>query len=63
MHVLHECLCNGSTPQVTIAGGLGNVHVKRLAYDVCKAVPLSESDGGLLLDGIKVGRLETHAAP
>ena len=49
--------------QVTIAGGLANVHVKRLAYDLCKAVPLSDADAGLLYDGIKArahSRLRTR---
>jgi hypothetical protein len=30
--------------------------VKKLAYDLCKAVPLLPSDYSLLVDGIKVHR-------
>lgn len=40
--------------QVTIAGGVGHQQVKKLAYDLCKAVPLLPSDYSLLVDGIKV---------
>lgn len=40
--------------QVTIAGGVGHPAVKKLAYDLCKAVPLSPADYSLLVDGIKV---------
>eukprot|EP00878_Enallax_costatus_P036408 GHUV01040884.1.p1 GENE.GHUV01040884.1~~GHUV01040884.1.p1 ORF type:complete len:122 (+),score=18.87 GHUV01040884.1:160-525(+) len=39
--------------QVTIAGGVGHQQVKKLAYDLCKAVPLLPSDYSLLVDGIK----------
>jgi len=39
---------------VTIAGGVGHHAVKKLAYDLCKAVPLLPSDYSLLVDGIKV---------
>eukprot|EP00775_Hariotina_reticulata_P003869 gene3869-4124_t len=39
--------------QVTIAGGIGHQQVKRLAYDLCKTVPLLPSDYSLLVDGIK----------
>lgn len=39
--------------QVTIAGGVGHPHIKKLAYDLCKAVPLLDTDYGLVLDGIK----------
>jgi hypothetical protein len=39
---------------VTIAGGLGHHAVKKLAYDLCKSVPLLPSDLSLLVDGIKV---------
>lgn len=51
----HDCIAVDRTAllQVLIAGGLANVHVKRLAYDLCKAVPLSDSDSGLVCDGIK----------
>jgi hypothetical protein len=40
--------------QVIIAGGVGHHAVKKLAYDLCKAVPLLPSDYSLLVDGIKV---------
>jgi hypothetical protein len=40
--------------QVTIAGGVGQHQVRKLAYDLCRAVPLLDADYGLLLDGIKV---------
>ena len=40
--------------QVTIAGGVGHPHIKKLAYDLCRAVPLLDADYGLLQDGIKV---------
>ncbi|KAI8464574.1 MAG: hypothetical protein J3K34DRAFT_114028 [Monoraphidium minutum] len=39
--------------QVTIAGGVGHPHVKKLAYDLCRAVPLLDADYSLVLDGIK----------
>ncbi|KAF8065439.1 hypothetical protein HT031_003040 [Scenedesmus sp. PABB004] len=39
--------------QVTIAGGVGHQPVKKLAYDLCKAVSLLPSDYSLLVDGIK----------
>jgi hypothetical protein len=41
--------------QVTIAGGVGHPHIKKLAYDLCNAVPLLDADYSLLLDGMKVG--------
>ena len=48
--------------QVTIAGGVGHHAVKKLAYDLCKAVPLLPSDYSLLVDGIKVraARIKHH---
>jgi hypothetical protein len=39
---------------VIIAGGIGHQQVKRLAYDLCKTVPLLPSDYSLLVDGVKV---------
>jgi hypothetical protein len=51
------------TAQVTIAGGVGHVPVKRLAYDLCKAVALLPSDVSLLADGIKVRRAHCQADP
>jgi len=56
--------CSGATPdlpasnhgkQVTIAGGVGHPNIKKLVYDLCRAVPLVDADYSLLLDGIKVG--------
>lgn len=40
--------------QVTIAGGVGHPHIKKLAYDLCRNVPLLDADCSLILDGIKV---------
>lgn len=54
-HANHQPLAAQSREQVTIAGGVGHPHIKKLAYDLCKAVPLLDADCGLLLDGIKVG--------
>lgn len=58
---MHFCmhLCTNApvcprAAQVTIAGGVGHPAVKKLAYDLCKAVPLLASDTSLLVDGIKV---------
>jgi hypothetical protein len=39
---------------VTIAGGVGHPHIKKLAYDLCRTAPLLDADYCLLLDGIKV---------
>ncbi|GBF90113.1 hypothetical protein Rsub_02821 [Raphidocelis subcapitata] len=39
--------------QVMIAGGVGQHQVRKLAYDLCRAVPLLDADYSLLLDGIR----------
>jgi hypothetical protein len=39
--------------QYYIASGVGHVHVKKLAYDVCKAVQLSDLDYEYIASGIK----------
>lgn len=43
-----------NTTKVTIAGGVGQPAVKRLAYDLCRAAPLLDADYALLLDGVRV---------
>lgn len=53
-HLLHTPFRTPAYTQVTIAGGVGHYAVKKLAYDLCKAVPLLPSDYSLLVDGIKV---------
>jgi hypothetical protein len=40
-------------PQYYIAAGVGNVNVKKLAYDLCKAVQLSDLDYDYIASGIK----------
>lgn len=55
------CISNVVSLQVTIAGGVGHQQVKKLAYDLCKAVPLLPSDYSLIVDGIKVCGLSLAA--
>jgi hypothetical protein len=49
--------------QYYIAAGVGHVHVKKLAYDVCKAVQLSDLDYEYIASGIKVTRYAVHQQP
>lgn len=49
--------------QGVVSSGRWSATVKRLAYDLCKAVPLSDADTQYILSGIRVRALQTSGAP
>ncbi len=50
-------------PLQGVLKGRWSLHIKRLAYDLCKAVQMSDSDSGYVISGVKVRSSLRHARP